>query len=56
MRDGGVKGDGAVSSLGDCKKGDLLGQNKNQRLPGSGTRECGAQESQGSYENQIIHH
>lgn len=39
MRDGGVKGDGAVSSLGDCRKGDILSQNKNQRLPASGTQE-----------------
>lgn len=38
MRDGGVRGDGAVSSLGDCRKDDTLGQNKNQRLSGSGAR------------------
>ena len=25
---GGVKGDGVVSSLGDCRKGDTLCQNK----------------------------
>lgn len=34
MRDGGVKGDGAVSSLGDCRKGDLLRQNKKSEVAG----------------------
>lgn len=34
MREGGVKGDGVVLSLGDCRKGDIFSINKNIEVVG----------------------